>query len=51
MHESDFSTLMDAIHEVAEHHADRRRDLRTTVIAVPASPIAPRKVRRLREKP
>ncbi|HEY0154298.1 MAG TPA: hypothetical protein VGB92_19960 [Longimicrobium sp.] len=51
MHESEFSALLDAIDEVVEHHTHGRPDLRTVVVPVPANPIAPPKVQRLRKKP
>jgi hypothetical protein len=50
MHETEFSALMGAIDEVVEHHADGKRDLRTTSVPAPPSPITGREVRQLRDK-
>lgn len=50
MRESEFEALMGALDEVVEHHAGRKRDLRTTIVPVPPSPITASEVRKLRER-
>jgi putative transcriptional regulator len=50
MNESEFAAFMGAIDDVVEHHEDRKRDLRTTVLSARPEPITADEVRQLRER-
>jgi putative transcriptional regulator len=50
MNDSDFAAFMGAIDDVVEHHAGRKRDLRTTVLPAAPEPITADEVRKIRER-